>query len=85
MYINRCCNIWVFTLHVLQGAFVVFAYETSSPRRSHIQSREITWKPEHDGKIYQYITSIVFESPHLHLAFINWIQTFIYKNGLYPQ
>lgn len=59
MYVNRCCNIWMFTLHVLQGASVVAAYETSSPRRSHIQSPGITWKPEHDGKIHQYITDIV--------------------------
>lgn len=30
------------TLHVLQGASFVAAYETSSPRRLHIQSPEIT-------------------------------------------
>ncbi len=46
------------TLHVLQGASFVAAYETSSLHLSHIQSPEITWMSEHDEKIHQCLNDI---------------------------
>lgn len=43
---------WMYTLHVLQGASSVVAYETSSRHPSHTQSPEIIWEPEQNDKFH---------------------------------